>query len=104
MMPSIILKSDDAHPSVHPERRGAAAVTCYMAPHGPVTTRWAIRPAPADWPAPGLISGSMDQVNEQKQSRPLDLRDQLRTNETKQRIWALPVRNLEIVKNMTISL
>ena len=26
MMPSIILKSDDAHPSMHPERRGAAGV------------------------------------------------------------------------------
>jgi len=41
MMPSIILKSDDEHLSMHPERRGAAAATCYMAPDGTVTTRWA---------------------------------------------------------------
>ena len=31
----------------------AAAATCYMAPNGPVTTRWATRIAPADCPAAG---------------------------------------------------
>jgi hypothetical protein len=61
-----------------------------MAPHGPLTTRWATRF--------GRIPGSMDQTNEPKQSRPYRLRDLLPTNETRQRICALPLGNLEIVK------
>jgi hypothetical protein len=104
MMPSIILTSDDAHPSIHPERRGAAAATCYMAPDGPVTTR---RPTPirsVDCRAAGLISGSTDRVKEQKNQGLVELRDLPRTNETRQRICALPVCVLKIVKNMTISL
>ena len=70
MMPSIILKSDDAHPSMHPGRRRAVAI-CYMAPDGPVTTHCVTPFRPGRLPDGRRSPRQRDQVSVPKTSEAL---------------------------------